>query len=181
MAASTVSTISYDELGDNFPVGSKYNDVWIKANEFDIGSGTPAISAHGESGKFEFIETIPFADNDEVEYVWRLPFDVDVRERVYFAFALISDGANKSTTLTITYDALAGGEVTAAGATALDGTIPAKACTTADYLYYTYYGWIEGAKLTAGDLLHITVKSTSNTTADNVELVGMHIVWHSKR
>jgi len=180
MAASTVSSISCDELGRNFPTGSKFGDDYIKATEFDIGSGTPALAAHGVSGKFQYVIVIPFANNDEVEYVYKLKQDVDVRERLYFAFDVISAGAAKATTLTITYDAKAPGEVTAAGATALDGTIPAKTCTTANYLYETYYGWIEGSTLSAGDRLHITVKSTSNTTADNVKLVGMSIVWHSK-
>ena len=181
MAASTVSTLSYDLLGNNLPVGSKYGEQWVRAKEFDMGANTPALAAHGQASKFQYVYVVPMTNADEIEYAWRLPFDVDVREKIYIAFAVISNADSKALTLTPTYDVLAAGETTAAGATALDGTIPSKTCTTAHYLYWTYYGWIADSGATAGDLMHITVAASGQTTGDAVRVVGMHIVWHKKR
>ena len=184
MAASTVSSLSYDDLGDNLPVGSRYADQWVRSKEFDMGTGTgasPGLAAHGVSGKFQYVYVVPMTNVDEIEYAWRVPFDCDVAERIYIAFAIISNADSKALTLTPTYDVLAAGETTAAGATALDGTIPSKTCTSANYLYWTYYGWLEGSKVTAGDLMHLTVTASGQTTGDAVRVVGMHIVWHKKR
>lgn len=115
-----------------------------------------------------------------------IPSDLDVRYPVYLRVAWSSDSATGADTATmqILYNLKADAEVLAAPATALDTVIAADTLTTQYNLCVSPWGQIDGATITDGDILGLTLLCSA-TDADianeYIWLIGYEMEYTPRR
>jgi hypothetical protein len=179
MGASTLTALPHYHKAKygKFGAGSSYLKVdRIYAGDLGyVAAGAPA--ANGVSDKWQGVQMIPIASNDEIHFPWAAPHDLDYRYPIYVRWGLYATAASKEATMTTTYDYVSSGDTAADGATALAETIPGKTPGD-DKVDWTYWG--ETTPATSDfDVLFLKAVATV-TTADNVKVWALEIAYTSR-